>query len=180
MAGEENGAPRRPRYRHDGFTPAKRERFFKALKKYRNIADGCAAAPISRKTFRYHYDRFADFADAVDAILELAAAPLEGRAWRRAIMGAEEKIWRKGELVQVKLKPSDAMLKTLLAGADPVKYAPHGRALAAMAKKLRRQIEKEVRAEAKAQAAKPKQGMELRKEVEAMLSKINRRFGGPD
>jgi hypothetical protein len=106
--------------------------------------------------------------------------PIEKRAWKRALVGDEERIYRRGKLAEVRVKPSDAMLKTLLQIDQPHRFGP-------MAAALRKEIEKEVREEiareeearrreeAKNEPARMKQ---LRAEVLAMLSDYNRRMGG--
>ena len=124
MAGEESGGGGSPklRVRVDGFTPARKERFFAALERHKCIADAAYEANVSRKTVDYHRRKFPDFDAEVRTIMEKAVRPLENTAWRRAVEGVEEKIWRDGKLVQVKVKRSDAMLRLLLQAANPKKY----------------------------------------------------------
>jgi AcrR family transcriptional regulator len=130
---------KRPRERHDGFTAARKKAFLEALGKHGTIADACRIAGVSRRTFYYHRDRWADFAAACEGQLARAAGAVETLAWERATVGAEEVTIRGGEVVQVKRKPSDAMLRLLLQASNPRKY---GR----MAAARRKAIEREVRA----------------------------------
>jgi molybdenum-dependent DNA-binding transcriptional regulator ModE len=141
------GTPKPLRARHDGFTPARQRKFFKALKKTGCIADACRACGISRNTVRRHRDKWPDFDSGVEAALAIASVELDMIAWQRATVGAEEKVWRDGKLVMTRIKPSDAMLRLLMQGANPKKYGrtgqmPKGAAL----KQLKRQAEKEVAA----------------------------------
>jgi AcrR family transcriptional regulator len=142
----------RPRERHDGFTGARKKAFLEALGKYGTIADACRVAGVSRRTFYYHRDRWADFAAACEGQLARAAGAIETLAWERATVGAEEVVIRGGEVVQVRRKPSDAMLRLLLQASDPAKY---GR----MAEVRRAEIEGQVRAEIAAEAAQSTEGL---------------------
>jgi hypothetical protein len=143
----DQGAPKPLRTRHDGFTPARRKKFFKALKKTGCIADACRAAGISTNTVRRHRDKWPDFAGKVEAALAIASVELDMVAWQRATEGAEEKVYRDGKLVMTRIKPSDAMLRLLLQGANPKKYGRTGQLpKGAMLKKLKRQAQKEVAA----------------------------------
>jgi transposase-like protein len=137
--------PYRPR--HDGFTPEKRKRFFKALKKTGCINDGCRAAGISRVTVRRWRERWEDFDRQVEAALALASVELDAIAWKRATEGTEEKVYRDGRLVFTRVKPSDAMLRLLMQGADPDKY---GRTGQLPKKSLMRQLRKEAEAKVRA------------------------------
>jgi hypothetical protein len=130
------------RVRHDGFTPEKQRRFLKALTRTGCISDACRAVRISRETVRRHRNKWAEFDGKVTDALGLAAAELETIAWKRATVGAEEKVIRDGKVVAIKVKPSDAMLKLLLQGANPKKYGRIGRG-----GMTRRQIEKQLRKE---------------------------------
>ncbi|HYN45247.1 MAG TPA: hypothetical protein VES64_00995 [Allosphingosinicella sp.] len=134
------------RARHDGFTPRKQKKFFKALKKTGCIADACRAAGISRNTVRRHRGKWPAFDDKVESALAIASVELDMIAWQRATVGAEERVWRDGKLVMTRLKPSDAMLRLLMQGANPKKYGRIGQMpRAAVMKKLRKEAEAEVR-----------------------------------
>jgi len=130
---------KRPRERWDGFTAARKKVFLEALGKHGTIADACRIAGVSRRTFYYHHDKWPDFAAACAGQLARAAGAVEALAWERATVGGEEMVIRGGEVVQVRRKPSDAMLRMLLQASNPKKY---GR----MAATRRKAIEKELRA----------------------------------
>ena len=145
--------PYRPR--HDGFTPAKQKIFFKVLKKTGCIADACRACGISTNTVRRWRDRWPDFDEKVECALAIASVELDMIAYKRATEGAEEKVFRDGKLVSTKIKPSDAMLRLLMQGANPEKYGRTGQMpKAAILRKLKKQAEAEVRAEYRARVRK--------------------------
>lgn len=138
------------RPRHDGFTPAKQQTFFKALKKTGCIKDACRAAGISKTTVDRWRDKDETFDDKVEATLALASVTLDTIAWKRATEGCEEKVYRDGRLVFTRVKPSDSILRLLMQGADPARYGRTGRQRKPskhLEKKLRKQIEREIRAE---------------------------------
>lgn len=139
--------PKPLRARHDGFTPARQKKFFRALKKSGCIADACRVAGISRNTVRRHRGKWPAFEARVEAALAIASVELDMIAWQRATVGAEEKVWRDGKLVMTRVKPSDAMLRLLMQGANPKKYGRTGQMpKGAMLRKLKRRAEKEVAA----------------------------------
>lgn len=140
-------ATRAYRPRHDGFTPARRKLFFKVLRKTGCIADAARACGISRNTVRRWRSRWKEFDDQVEAALAIASVALDTIAWKRATEGAEEKVYRDGRLVFTRVKPSDSMLRLLMQGANPKKYGRTGRMpKKAVMKKLRKEVEAEVRA----------------------------------
>jgi AcrR family transcriptional regulator len=161
----------RPRERHDGFTGARKKAFLEALGKYGTIADACRVAGVSRRTFYYHRDRWADFAAACEGQLARAAGAIETLAWERATVGAEEVVIRGGEVVQVRRKPSDAMLRLLLQASDPAKY---GR----MGEMRRGEIERQVRAQIAAEAAQDAQSTEAL--FEALAARLDAMTGEED
>ena len=110
------------RRRIDGFTPERQRRFLKWLGKTGCVSDAAGKAGISTTTIDRTRRTFADFDARCVAALDLALPRLEAIAYRRATVGAPEKVIRKGKVVQVKQKPSDAMLRLLLTGAAPRKY----------------------------------------------------------
>lgn len=137
--------PYRPR--HDGFTPARQKIFFKALKKSGCIEDACRACGISTETVRRWRKRWPDFDEKVECALAIASVELDMIAYKRATEGAEEKVFRDGKLVSTKVKPSDAMLRLLMQGANPEKYGRTGQMpKGAILRKLKKQAEAEVRA----------------------------------
>jgi hypothetical protein len=138
-----------PRYRHDGFTPARKALFLEALGQCGCYADACRVAGVSRKTFYYHRDRWADFRGQCEAAIARATVPLETLAWQRAVEGTPEKIIRGGEVVQIRLKPSDSVLRLLLQASNPKKYgrlSRGGPTRREIESQLRKRVENEVRA----------------------------------
>ena len=161
--GRGDAAPKPLRARHDGFTPRKQRKFFKALRKSGCIADACRAAGISRNTVRRHRGKWPGFEARVEAALAIASVELDMIAWQRATQGAEEKVWRDGKLAMTRIKPSDAMLRLLMQGANPKKYGRTGQMpRAAVMKELRRQAMEEARAKLDAGAERAKESI-LRK-----------------
>lgn len=136
------------RYRHDGFTPERREKFLKAFGKSACIADAARIAGVSRNTVNRWREKDPEFAAAMETARGLAAGPLERLAYERATVGARETVIRDGKVVAEKIKPSDAMLRLLLQGARPGKYGRTGRG-----GETRTQIEKRLRKQIAAEAA---------------------------
>ena len=96
----------------------------------------------------------------------MASADLETLAYERAVYGAEEVTIRNGEIVEVKRKPSDAMLRLLLIGSNRKKYGYAGAA-------QRKAIEKELRAKILEEMATEQPSIEdVRDEVLARLEAI--------
>lgn len=110
------------RLRIDGFTPERQKRFLETLRETGCVRDAARAAGVSRKTIDVTRRNFADFDALCRAARDLALPNLEAIAYRRATVGAAAKIVRKGKLFEVRVKPSDSMLRMLLAGAAPDKY----------------------------------------------------------
>lgn len=134
-------------WKRDGFTPKDKARALEALEKYGNVADACRVAGISDTTFYRHLNKDSDFAKLCEATRAKAARPLETLAWQRATEGTPETIIRGGEVVQIKVKPSDSMMRLLLQAANPKKYGRLSRGGA-----TRRQIEKKLRKTIEAEA----------------------------
>lgn len=109
-------------WKRDGFTPAKRAKAIEALGKYGNVADAARVAGVSDTTVYRHYNKDPDFARSCELERAKAAMPLETLAWERATQGAPETVIRGGEIVQIEVKPSDAMPGLLLRASDPKKY----------------------------------------------------------
>lgn len=136
-------------WRRDGFTPAKKAAAVEAMAKYGNVTDAARAAGVSDTTFYRHLDKDADFARLCEIARSQASQPLETLAWQRATEGAPEKTIRNGEVVQIKVKPSDAMMRLLLQASNPKKYgrlSRGGPTRKQIERKLRSKIEAEVRA----------------------------------
>jgi hypothetical protein len=166
--GSEGQAKRGPRERHDGFTAARKKAFLEALAAKGTIADACRIAGVSRRTFYYHRDRWPDFAAACEAALVRAAGAVETLAWERATIGADEVTIRDGAVVQIRRKPSDAILRLLLMASNPRKY---GRMAAWRRKAIEKETRERLRAEIEAQVRGEwhRRHVASREEVEAEL-----------
>jgi hypothetical protein len=145
-------AARGVRERIDGFSEEKEAVFLAELEKSGCVTDACRVADISTTSVSRHRR----FRPAFDAACKLARVkargPLEAIAWMRAVEGTPTKIIRGGKVVEERIKPSDAMLKTLMAAADPAKYGRGGATpeqIAAIRKELEdeREVENEARGE---------------------------------
>lgn len=164
------------RPRHDGFTPARQKIFFKALKKSGCIADACRACGISTNTVRRWRDRWAAFDEKVECALAIASVELDMIAYKRATEGAAEKVFRDGKLVSTKIKPSDAMLRLLMQGADPKKYGRTGQMpKGAILRKLKKQAQEEVRAEYRERVRKGMGRKELIDKAVTLLGMLKKR-----
>jgi hypothetical protein len=138
------------RPRLDGFTPAKQRKFFKALKKCGCVKDSCRAAGISKTTVDRWRDKDAAFDGKVAAARAMASAELDLIAWQRATEGVEERIYRDGELVSVRVKPSDSILRLLMQGANPEKYGRTGQLPQPKDKDLLKRLKQEAKREIRA------------------------------
>ncbi|HEY0412529.1 MAG TPA: hypothetical protein VGD66_05255 [Allosphingosinicella sp.] len=165
---------RRARERRDGFTAAKKKMFVEALGKTGTIADACRIAGVSRRTFYYHEDRFPDFAAACRAARARAAGAIETLAWERAAVGTPEKLIRGGEVVQIRIKPSDSILRLLLQASNPKKYGRMSRG-GTTRRQIERKLRKEIEAELRAQFVREQ--VATNEEVREALVKRLRAFG---
>jgi hypothetical protein len=153
--------------------------FLAALGRYGTMSDAARVAGVSRNTVNRHRRKWPDFAAACETARLQAAGPLEAIAWERAVNGADQQIIRKGELVEVRRKPSDGMLRMLLQAADPEKFGRTGgagpRQIEALKAQLRAEVEAEMRGTDEERAARTRS---LREEIEAKLAQLHRRFCG--
>ena len=101
-------------------------------------------ADVSTNTVRRWRDKDKGFDDRVEAALAIASNGLEAIAFKRATEGGEEKVYRDGKLVMTRVKPSDAMLRLLMQGADAGKYGRTGQL-------PKKEVMKELRKQAKAE-----------------------------
>jgi hypothetical protein len=138
------------RPRHDGFTPAKQRKFFKALKKCGCIKDACRVAGISKTTVDRWRKKDEVFDRKVEAALAMASEELDMIAWQRATRGCEEQVYRDGKLVSVRVKPSDAILRLLMQGANPEKYGRTGHMPQPKDKDLLKRLKQQARREVSA------------------------------
>jgi len=142
-AARDAAAARGVRERIDGFTVEKEAVFLAELEKSGCVTDACRVADISKTSVTRHRR----FRPAFDAACKLARVkargPLEAIAWMRAVEGTPTKIIRGGKVVEERIKPSDAMLKTLMAAADPAKYGRGGGATPEQIAAIRKELEEE-------------------------------------
>lgn len=114
------------RYRHDGFTPAKRRRFFAVLGKTGCISDAAKAARISTTTVDRWRRKDERFARLCETALERASSKIELLAWERAVTGIEEPVYAYGKFSHMRVKRSDAIFRMLLIASNPKKYGRMG------------------------------------------------------
>lgn len=153
------------RYRHDGFTAAKRRKFLKTVAKTGCIRDGCRTVRISTTTVSRWREKDERFAGLLKAALARAAESIELLAWERAVTGIEEPVWSYGKKVGTRVKRSDSIFRLLMIGSDPAKYGRMGRP---GAEKAPPPTPRMSRARA----------LEVRAELERKLSEFNRMMGG--
>jgi hypothetical protein len=145
------GAPalERRRQRHDAFTDARKRAFLEALIKTGCLLDACRATGISAKTAYRHQESDPRFAAHCRTALRMSATPLELTAWTRAVEGVEREFACGGQVYTRRLY-SDSLLRLLLQGSNPKKYGQRpGFTRKQLAKAERRQIRREVEAEAR-------------------------------
>jgi hypothetical protein len=149
----DEAAARGIRDRIDGFTAEKEAVFLLELERSGCVTDAARVVAISTNTINRHRRFRPAFDAACKAARVKARGPLEAVAYLRAVEGTETTIIRGGKVVEVRRKPSDAMLKTLLAAADPEKYGNRPRATAEQLEAIRRGME-EAKVEHDAEAHK--------------------------
>ena len=148
--------------RHDAFDGGRRRRFLEALGKSGCLRDAARVAGVSHQTIYNHQARDRAFARQCDLALGMAGTDIELHAWERGVVGIEEPIVYRGEVIGVRVKRSDAILRLLLQGAKRKKYGANpGFSRKRLMKAERQRIEREVRAElyekARARAATPEE-----------------------
>jgi hypothetical protein len=100
--------------RHDGWTYQRRSVFLDVLGHTGCVRDACNVAGIS-STSAYRLRRIdAQFETAWRTSLARAQKGLEAVAYKHAVIGRETIIIRKGEEVERRITPSDAMLSLLI------------------------------------------------------------------
>lgn len=130
-------------------------------------------AGVSDTTFYRHLNRDPGFARLCDLARAQASQPLETLAWQRATEGAPEKVIRGGEVVQIKVKPSDSLMRLMLQASNPKKYGRLSRGGATrrqIEKAVRKRIETEVRVEIEEKMRGP------RPDVKTMIDEIAARL----
>lgn len=115
-------APRRPR--HDGWTAERQRAFVRCLAETGCVRSACAEVGLTaRSAYRLReHPAAAGFRAAWDHATALATARLAAVAFDRAINGTVERIYRNGELVEERHRPSDKLLMWLLAHHNPSDY----------------------------------------------------------
>jgi hypothetical protein len=106
------------RVRHDGWTQERMQRFLDALGHTGCVRDAARIAGVSNVAgYRLKRD-YPIFSAAWDEALKRAQQGLIAIAYRRAVEGRETIIIRKGEEVERRIQPSDAMLGLLVKRGD--------------------------------------------------------------
>ena len=80
------------------------------------LSDAAAAANVDRSNVWRRRQDDAEFAQAVEQALDMAADKLEAEARRRALEGVEEPVYQGGQLVGTRTVYSDSLLALLLKG----------------------------------------------------------------
>ena len=112
------------RRRREGWSADKQRAFIAALAETGCVSEACAEVGITpRSAYRLRlHPRGAAFRTAWDHAQHLAATRLAAVAWERAVHGASERLYKDGELVAERRKPSDRLLMWLLAHHNPSTY----------------------------------------------------------
>jgi hypothetical protein len=112
------------RRRSDGWTAERQRRFIEALAETGCVSEACAEVGITaRSAYRLRQHPQAEaFRKAWDHAQSLAATRLTAIAWERAIHGASERLYKDGELIAERRKPSDRLLMWLLTHHNPTVY----------------------------------------------------------
>lgn len=114
--------PVRPR--RDGWTAARQRRFIQALAETGIVRAAAAAAGMSEES-AHRLARRPDaecFCQAWDAALRMAARPAAAKLFEYALDGMTETVWRDGEIVYRRRRPSEKALIFLLSRIDPVRF----------------------------------------------------------
>jgi hypothetical protein len=110
--------------RRDGWTVTKQRRFIEVLAETGVVRLAAAAAGMSEAS-AHRLARRPDaqaFCDAWDAALRMAARPAAAKLYEYALDGMTETVWRDGEIVYRRRRPSEKALIFLLSHLDPVRY----------------------------------------------------------
>lgn len=110
--------PGNRKIRHDGWTPARTRTFLATLRQTGCVTDAARTIGMSTASGYRLRKRDAVFRAAWDAALADARRGLIAVAHERAVVGRETVIIRKGEEVERRIQPSDAMLALLIKHGD--------------------------------------------------------------
>lgn len=110
--------------RRDGWTAAKQRRFIEVLAETGIVRIAAAAVGMSEASAHRLARRpdAAAFCHAWDAALRMAARPAAAKLYEYALDGMTETVWRDGEIVYRRRRPSEKALIFLLSHLDPVRY----------------------------------------------------------
>jgi hypothetical protein len=113
------------RTRRDGWTAAKQRAFIRALAETGVVRIAAASVGMSeRSAHRLALRHDAEsFRVAWDAALQIAARRGASLLFEYALEGVTETIWRDGEIVRQRRRPSERALFFLLTRLDPVRFA---------------------------------------------------------
>jgi hypothetical protein len=116
--------PRRPlpRPRRDGFDGDRKREFLDYLGRGGCLRDAARKVGVSHQTVYNHQNSDPEFREQCDLAMKFAGTDIELQAYKRGVLGVEEPIVWRGEIVGTRVKRSDAMLRLLLQGAKPEKY----------------------------------------------------------
>lgn len=109
-------AERRPR--HDGWTEARRVLFLATLTATGDVRESCRAAGLTHQSAYRARRAWPDFAERWDMALARRMPILEQIAFDRAVRGIEEPVVGGREVVTVKRRYSDALLRFLIERDD--------------------------------------------------------------
>ncbi|MFL6843543.1 MAG: hypothetical protein ACJ8ER_01520 [Allosphingosinicella sp.] len=110
--------------RRDGWTAAKQRRFILVLAETGIVRLAAAAVGMSEAS-AYRLARRPDagsFCSAWDAAFRMAARPAAAKLYEYALDGMTETVWRDGEIVYRRRRPSEKALIFLLSRLDPVRF----------------------------------------------------------
>lgn len=101
------------RQRRGGWNEARRKLFLRALSETGSTVDACARARISTNSAYRLRDKCARFAADWEAALDTAAVMVEQAAYERGVLGWEEPIVQRGQVVATRWRYSESLLRTL-------------------------------------------------------------------
>jgi hypothetical protein len=110
--------------RRDGWTLARQRRFIEVLAETGIVRVAAAAVGMSEAS-AHRLARRPDagaFCAAWDAALRMAARPAAAKLYEYALDGMTETVWRDGEIVYRRRRPSEKALIFLLSRLDPVHF----------------------------------------------------------
>jgi hypothetical protein len=158
-------------HRHDGFTPKRRRKFLKALRRTGCVRDACRKAKISDTAAYKLRRRDPDFAALWATALDKAGSDIELLAWQRGVDGIEEEVIAYGKVVGTRRKRDANLFRMLLQASNPAKYGGQG---FGSRKELEKKIRKEIEAEQQAQDQAPDIG-EVRERIFQRIQRLQER-----